>query len=85
MDDWTQSEIDAAADVAWDTLSTDSQRFMGQWGYRHFARALILALGVPESDRYRAIGWVRPDGSWHQGCPPLQEPSGWKPLLVTEE
>lgn len=79
---WTQAEIDSAADVAWDTLTTDLQRFMGHWGYRHFARALILALGVDSSELHRAVGWVRRDGSWHKGCPPLQEPHGWLPLLI---
>ncbi len=84
MEEWTQAEIDAAADVAWDTLTVDSQRFMGQWGYRHFARALIHALLIPESDRYRAVGYITADGKMREGCPGLQEPNGWKPLLIAE-
>lgn len=29
-----------------------------------------------------AIGWMRADGSLHKGCPPLEEPEGWCPLMI---
>jgi hypothetical protein len=29
----------------------------------------------------RAVGWMRIDGTFHRVCPPLDEPSGWKPLF----
>lgn len=31
---------------------------------------------------YRAVGWMRADGSLHKGCPPIGEPSGFQVLLV---
>jgi hypothetical protein len=31
-----------------------------------------------------AVGWIRADGSMHKGCPPIQEPDGWRALLVED-
>lgn len=42
----------------------------------------LAALASPPETLMRAVGWLRHDGSMHKGCPPLDEPAGWMPLLI---
>lgn len=32
-----------------------------------------------------AVGWLAADGKLHQGCPPFDEPDGWRPVFAPEK